>query len=351
MRRSPAGAILLTLLLACALLAGGAHAFAHGAEAPAEPTPTLTYDVTLDAAGHAHWNISATFPLENDTQRDAFEELAAAFEADDGDEYLPIAPFEAAAADIGPAVGREMEIENERRSVHHGSDNGTLSVTFRWTGFAATTDGTIVLGDVFTTTERPWLSSLSGQERLRIHAPDGYLVESSGMPVENGTMVMDGPRTIGGGEFHATFVPTDGTTAAGSTTTMALVGGMGLLSIMAAIALAATYYRGRGSPAPAEPIEEGPAEEPDEATADATAAPPDPDPSLLSDEERVLRLIERNGGRMKQANIVEETDWSNAKVSQLLSGMAEAGSVEKLRIGRENLISLPDAEEDDGPAD
>jgi uncharacterized membrane protein len=72
----------------------------------------------------------------------------------------------------------------------------------------------------------------------------------------------------------------------------------------------------------------------------------DVDLSLLSDEERVEHLLERNGGRMKQANIVRETGWSDAKVSQLLSSMAEEGEVEKLRLGRENLISLPDFEDD-----
>jgi len=66
------------------------------------------------------------------------------------------------------------------------------------------------------------------------------------------------------------------------------------------------------------------------------------DEELLSDEERVERLLERNGGRMKQATIVKETGWSNAKVSQLLSAMAEDDRVDKLRIGRENLISFPD---------
>jgi uncharacterized membrane protein len=39
---------------------------------------------------------------------------------------------------------------------------------------------------------------------------------------------------------------------------------------------------------------------------------------------------------------VDETGWSNAKVSQLLSAMDEADRIDKLRIGRENLISLPD---------
>ncbi|WP_246308336.1 helix-turn-helix transcriptional regulator [Halosimplex rubrum] len=66
------------------------------------------------------------------------------------------------------------------------------------------------------------------------------------------------------------------------------------------------------------------------------------DEDLLSDEERVERLIERNGGRMKQAAIVQETGWSNAKVSQLLSAMDDDDRIDKLRIGRENLISFPD---------
>jgi len=86
----------------------------------------------------------------------------------------------------------------------------------------------------------------------------------------------------------------------------------------------------------------------DSETSGAEDDQPPLDGELLSDEEYVEALIDRNGGRMKQANIVTETGWSNAKVSQLLSAMAEAGRVEKLRIGRENLISLPD---DDGDGD
>lgn len=72
------------------------------------------------------------------------------------------------------------------------------------------------------------------------------------------------------------------------------------------------------------------------------------DPDLLSDEERVVRLLRANDGRMKQATIVKETRWSNAKVSQLLSSMAEEGTIEKLRIGRENLITLIEDGSDGG---
>lgn len=61
---------------------------------------------------------------------------------------------------------------------------------------------------------------------------------------------------------------------------------------------------------------------------------------LVSDEDRVLQLLEEHGGRMKQVHIVEQTDWSKSKVSMLLSDMEEDGEISKLRVGRENIISL-----------
>lgn len=64
------------------------------------------------------------------------------------------------------------------------------------------------------------------------------------------------------------------------------------------------------------------------------------DPDVLTDREEVRRLISDNGGRMKQAEIVEAVDWSKAKVSRLLADLEENGEITKLRLGRENLICL-----------
>jgi len=55
-------------------------------------------------------------------------------------------------------------------------------------------------------------------------------------------------------------------------------------------------------------------------------------------------MLEERGGRMRQVQIVEETEWSKSKVSMLLSDMADEGEISKLRVGRENIISL-DGEE------
>ncbi|WEL22161.1 hypothetical protein [Halorhabdus sp. BNX81] len=63
--------------------------------------------------------------------------------------------------------------------------------------------------------------------------------------------------------------------------------------------------------------------------------------ALLSDDDRVRQLLEDNGGRMKQTKIVEATEWSKSKVSMLLSEMEDDGEITKLRVGRENIVSLP----------
>lgn len=69
-------------------------------------------------------------------------------------------------------------------------------------------------------------------------------------------------------------------------------------------------------------------------------ADPEPSPEPLTDEDRVLALLRNHGGRMKQSQIVAETEWSKAKVSRLLSAMTDDGAIDKLSIGRENIISL-----------
>ncbi|APW99293.1 hypothetical protein CHINAEXTREME_16610 [Halobiforma lacisalsi AJ5] len=65
---------------------------------------------------------------------------------------------------------------------------------------------------------------------------------------------------------------------------------------------------------------------------------------FITDRERVRQLINENGGRMKQSRIVDSVDWSKAKVSRLLAELEEEGKVTKLRLGRENLVCLPDHE-------
>jgi hypothetical protein len=71
--------------------------------------------------------------------------------------------------------------------------------------------------------------------------------------------------------------------------------------------------------------------------------------AALTDEERVQRIVDDHGGRVRQSAVVEETGWSKSKVSRVLSRMADEGRVEKITLGRENLIANP-GERPDGTA-
>ncbi|QLG64127.1 MarR family transcriptional regulator [Halorarum salinum] len=68
---------------------------------------------------------------------------------------------------------------------------------------------------------------------------------------------------------------------------------------------------------------------------------------MLSNEDAVLAVLRRNGGRVRQSAIVRETGWSKSKVSRVLSRMADDGRVTKINVGRGNVITLP-GEEPDG---
>lgn len=74
---------------------------------------------------------------------------------------------------------------------------------------------------------------------------------------------------------------------------------------------------------------------------------PDTPSVLLSDEGEVVRLLVANDGRLRQHRIADETDWSKSKVSRLCSQLDADGIIEKVSVGRENVITLSDPATDD----
>jgi uncharacterized membrane protein len=112
--------------------------------------------------------------------------------------------------------------------------------------------------------------------------------------------------------------------------------GWGLLALLLLVGAVGFLYwrrrRGTGEPSPA---------------AAATGGDPDADAAgagetVVTDEERVLSHLEASGGRVRQGEIAEALDWSASKTSRVLGRMAEDGSVVKRRLGRENLVELPE---------
>ncbi len=354
------------------------------------PNENVSMVADLNASGNAQWTITATIDLETEDDIEAFREVADKFE--DGEtSQLGHETFEVAADSVDRHTERGMAIQNiqrERASEAEIEDGtGTLSVSFTWTNFARLDGNQMIIDDVLVTEAGDvWLDGLYDQQSLTIVPPPGYGVRDANVRAQNGQLHWDGPQDFDSTSLRATFIG-PGNTGNESNGDDPDEAGLTLLWLLLPITLigiviaayiarfknvqidippvfgtdnkettktdrtAATETAGPASDAETETAEtettvdaettaSGVTE--DTETTDETTEDDSIDEELLSDEERVERLLSENGGRMKQANIVKETDWSNAKVSQLLSSMEEDGRIDKLRIGRENLISFPE---------
>lgn len=374
----------------------------HGSTAPvnADPSPAVNnsdtvIEIQLQPTGDANISVKTIVPIEDTNDTAGFNVAAQEFEAGSG-QGNSIDSFRHAATAASNASNRSMSIDNESidRTTARDGDVGMFILEFTWRNFAnrSTTENGRYLrvNDAFTTNQGTWLPGLAANQTLKIRRPEGYYISKSPrIRHVKRSLVLSGPQVLEPGYINITYSSdrppsTEETPGPGppSDLPQGLIGVTALILLVAlgSVGVFAFSRRDRllrrvkadggigtggGGPESGSlsTTEERDAHSPDTAAgadadtdidADPNAAP-DSEPSLdnginvdlLSDEERVERLLEDNGGRMKQANIVRETDWSNAKVSQLLSSMDEDERIEKLRIGRENLISLPDHGKDD----
>ena len=336
-------------------------------------SPALTeIHIAPDPGGDARWTVSVRYNLSNETDRAAFDRYGRDFEAGDADVGLDADFFRSLADEASRMSGREMEVVRTTRNATVSNGTGVLSLSFTWTNFVTDAgEGFVIQEAVLMPGDRTWLTSIGPGQRLVIETPDGYQVTDTRFGLDNGSVVVDGPHTF---QEPLTISYQQATVEEPSEPPWSLfVGAVVVVGLSLVVAVVYTRrYRGDGtaqttrSPDTEDPASgsaadadgdaaktdasgdvDGATGEPDGDADDADAEADDTedvDPSLLSDEERVEHLLDRNDGRMKQARIVRETGWSDAKVSQLLSTMAEDGRIEKLRLGRENLISLPDEE-------
>lgn len=356
-------------------------------------SPKTVMRVDLRADQSAEWRVEVTYGLDGENETRAFERVGRAYESGESDVGVDADLFRRIASQAGETTGREMEIRNATYDYSTGDGTGTLSLSFVWTNFLKEgDDDSLRLGDVFLVpsdqaeSSPTWLSLMGSDQRMIIQPPEGYTTNTTSVPVkqQNNAIILDGPSRF---DDDDRLVVTYRRNDIRNPSQWPLFLGGGALVLVALALGAAVVLRGRrgGAGAPASSSDGSPPDRPTAATnggvvtgeavaaddrsdeeRNAAAGPNEPDEevaetggddgddedlSLLSDEERVERLLERNGGRMKQANIVKETGWSDAKVSQLLSAMADDERVTKLRLGRENLISLPDEDDADGATD
>ncbi|MFB6222734.1 MAG: helix-turn-helix transcriptional regulator [Haloarcula sp.] len=312
----------------------------------------MTADVA--ANGDAVWTVTHRVRLDNDNATQAFEDLQADIQTNRS-EYTDRfgSRMQRTAGTAENATGREMTIENvtvTSREETFGQTYGVITYQFRWTNFAAVSDDRIEVGDA--------LSGLflDSETSLTVRWPAAYQAESVAPQADergNSSVIWRGQQEFGANEPRVVVSSRESAGADG------LLAG-GLLALVGVVAAAYALQRygllGGGEPAaPPASMDESDDSQSGQPVSGVDDDAGEPPAELLSNEEQVLQLLESNGGRLKQQQVAGELDWTDAKTSQVIGGLRDADKVETFRIGRENVVTLPDTDvtgtngdEDDG---
>jgi len=363
-----AGLLVLVGLILTASTGGALHQGPVGQAGIDADTVVLEADVGAD--GDATWRVTYRIRLDDQNATDAFESLRQDIEANTG-QYLD--RFEGRVTrtvnEAENATGREMAVRNVtvdvRRESQPDVEFGIVTYRYEWTGFAISEGETIRAGDAVDQL------ILDSGTVLQFTWPAEYALASSTpepTTTESDRAIWRGPQDFDAGEPRvvlttgATATPgggggdggTDGTGGDGGEgdgsdgrAGIPWLAALAAAAVVLAVAAAWILARRSGSdgtvvPAGAGADGEGGGEPGGEGT--ESAAEDGPPPELLSNEERVLQLLEDNGGRMKQKEVAERLDWTAAKTSQVVGDLRDAGDVESFRLGRENVLTLPDVD-------
>lgn len=321
-------------------------------EVPEADATVTRIAVTPD--GTAEWTFTVRIALDTNASSeefDAFQEEFAANRSQFVDRFRD--RMTTVVDNARTDVDREMAVtgfEAETGTEQFPQRWGFLSYRFNWTGFAVADEESVSVGDVFE-------GGLFLQENdlLFVDGPAGYRVASVDPAPDQrdaSQLQWDGPRSFADERPQVQFTTegsnsgteTPGSSDDGSTPENGLFLPVSLLAagvVAAGLAFAVVYAQRRSdavSPNDGRTSESATQDAPAGPETDAADGPPAD--GLVTDADRVVALLEEEGGRMRQAAIADRLGWSDSKTSRVLSAMAEEGTVEKLRIGRENVIDL-----------
>ncbi|SHH46362.1 helix-turn-helix transcriptional regulator [Halobaculum gomorrense] len=358
---------------------------------------TVILRAELEPDGDAHWRIAYRIKLSDENTTAAFESLQADIRANTSayaERFESRMQTTVAAAEN--ATGREMSLSNvsvtaQRNPFPTSTDYGVVAYSFDWENFAETQGRRVVAGDALAGLY------LDSGTILTFAWPEEYdarTVSPAADQRSETAVTWRGERNFGPDQPSVTIAPASALPVrpvylAGAAVLLLGIAGAALLRrrgdfpietgdgtdasiasndaatapMDSAASASGSNADGAGTDTDADATTEANAESGAGASTadaggvestdgrdgtDADTAPPE---ELLSPHERVVRLVEDNGGRMKQADVTAALDWSAARTSQVVGDLRDDGDIESFRLGRENVLRLPEADDEPHPGD
>lgn len=336
---SAALSILLATLVAFSLLTvgvAGQSSLGFDEDETELESDDIVLTFAIDGEGSATVTLEHRYRLADNETEIAFEDLRSDIETNqteyiDRFESRMSETVDAASTDLDREMAiTDVSIDTETRALP--LQYGIITYTFEWHGFAVIDGDRVYAGDAIGG------MFLDSSTRLQLTWPETHQLDHvTPEPTEerSNAVVWIGPIDFTADQPRIEVVQMAGDDDDGivgsDTLTLAILL-VGLVGFIAGIYVSRSRWR---------PIVRKRMAAWDRQDDDTE----DPPKELLSNEEKVLRLIEEHDGRMKQQEVVQTLDWSDARTSQVVRELRESGEVESFRIGRENVLRIP--EEDD----
>ena len=302
----------------------------------------LYIEFYLHENGTASWTVEYRYRLDKDDNETVDWEAFESDVTEESEAYLDLIErrWSDRAAEAGSEIGRNMSADNftmatDNQTTPH--EYGYVQFRFNWYKFAHVEVNRIKAGEA--------IEGLILDERTQLVVtwPDAYNATVSPPPDQQreAAVIWHGAETnFVDGEPRIELIesgegPTTSEEEPEPDGTFPWLLGI-ILSMLAGGAIVGWWYRFR------QPSSTADGNRPPERSGEGS-----PPLELLSNEERVLHLLESRGGRLKQQEVVSELGWTEAKTSQVVGQLRENDEIEVFRVGRENVLALPD-EEDGG---
>lgn len=335
-----------SMLLVVVILTTAAGPTAHAtpvglAAIPEQVDPDRTLlTITIHPDGDATWQVRYMFQLADENATEAFENFEDDIEADPGAYRQRFADrINETVRSAERVTDREMtarEFAVDANVDPFNRDTGFVTYTFVWTGFAVANESHIEAGDAVAGL------FLDENTTLTVAWPKGYRPTSirpepaDQHPTE---VTWTGKRNFGPGSPRLVVVDQDPMTEPTPPQTTAETSNQGDdepslllavgIAVVAMIAVGATTWVRRAGSTPI-------------GDSDANEDGEELSRDLLSNEEQVLEVLEERGGRIKQQDLANELGWSDMKTSNVVRDMRDAGTIDGFRLGRENVLTIPD---------
>jgi uncharacterized membrane protein len=231
---------------------------------------------------------------------------------------------------------REMSIDPNSLQMNTiwETQSQTTEYQFTWLNFSTIQDGRITFGDLFRFSD--FFSHLYGNGELQISYPSPYSVLSAS-PQPNGgntapqTLDWLGTQFFVKGNPNIVLVassssPSPTPNQAANSTGWQLYGLIGAGLAVAIAALTIGFYVVKRRKHKTSEL--------------AKTAPRIDPPAIETEEEKIVKVIQANGGSAYQSAITEKCRFSKAKASQLLTALEKKGVVTRYKKGRDKIVTL-----------